>query len=228
MLEVIPPPLVYKLNLSKMWCMNVLCLCWTVRDTMRALQLYHRAHCVAGRNYQYISAVERMLVVTDQTLFHRSRWIVDYVIRSHSLALATQYLFVTRRNRKIIVTDRKGWRWRGKGCETCDRGGSLSYIDWCVVFSSQVARLELYIEIASVGADIGNGEEWGRERQRALRGRKRDRYPLSSFSPFPPPSSIPVGMKAERIGGMGKEGKDESGVKREGVVAAATNIPGMD
>jgi hypothetical protein len=36
-------------------------------------------------------------------------------------------------------------------------------------------------------------------------------------------------MKAERIGGMGKEGKDESGQKREGVVAAAaTNIPGMD
>lgn len=36
-------------------------------------------------------------------------------------------------------------------------------------------------------------------------------------------------MKAERIGGMGKEGKDESGEKREGVVVAAvTNIPGMD
>lgn len=93
------------------------------------------------------------------TLFHRSRWIVDYIIRSHSLGLATQYLFVTLRNRKIIVTDRKGWKLERTGCEMCDRGGSLSYIDWCVVFSSQVARLELYIEIASVGADIGNWEE---------------------------------------------------------------------
>lgn len=104
----------------------------------------------------------------------------------------------------------------------------------CVVFSSQVARLELYIETASVGADIGNREGGGGgcpKRESASKGRKRDRYPLSTFSPFSSPSSIPVGMKAERIGGMGKEGKDESGEKREGVVAAAaaaTDIPGMD
>jgi len=37
------------------------------------------------------------------------------------------------------------------------------------------------------------------------RGRKRDRYPLALF-PLLLPSSIPVGMKAERIGGMRKEG----------------------
>ena len=46
-----------------------------------------------------------------------------------------------------------------------------------------------------------------KERERAFRGRKRDRYPLSTFSPFSSPSSIPVGMKAERIGGMRKKGR---------------------
>lgn len=115
MLEVIPLPAIYKLNVAKMWCMNVLWLCWTARDTMRVLQLYRRAHCVARHNHQHTSAGRLMLVVTDQTLFHRSCWIVDYIIRSHSLGLATQYLFVTRRNRKIIVTDRKGWRRGGRG-----------------------------------------------------------------------------------------------------------------
>ena len=88
-----------------------------------------------------------------------------------------------------------------------------------------MARLELHIETANVGADTG-----GPERESDFRGRKRDRYPLVLFPLFlPSPSSIPVGMKAERIGGMGKEGKDESTEEREGVVAAAvTNIPGMD
>lgn len=51
-----------------------------------------------------------------------------------------------------------------------ERGGrgarcSLSYIDLYVAYSSQVARLELHIQTASVGADIGGRERQGQTSQ---------------------------------------------------------------
>jgi len=64
--------------------------------------------------------------------------------------------------------------------------------------------------------------------ERDFRGRKRDRYPLALF-----PLLLPLQYPSWDEGGAdwrnGEEGKDESGEKRAGVVAAAvTNIPGMD
>lgn len=64
---------------------------------------------------------------------------------------------------------------------------SLSYIDRCVVFCSQVARLELHIETANVGADTGRPD---RER---FQGEEKRSLSLSTFSPFPPPPVSQLG-----------------------------------
>lgn len=186
--------------------MCVLCLCWTASDTMRVLQLYRRAHCAVGHNYQYTSAAQRTLVVTDQTLFHRSGWIVDYIIRSRSLGLATQYLFVTRRNRKIIVTDRKGWRQRGRGARRVIAGVHYR-ISIGVLFFPLKWRDRNFILRSWVLVPISVTEKNGVERERALRGRKRDRYPLSTFSPFPPPPVSLLGWRRSGLEEWGKKGR---------------------
>jgi hypothetical protein len=52
----------------------------------------------------------------------------------------------------------------------------LKQRDWNFIFRPRV--------LVPTSATEKNGGGGG---ERALRGRKRDRYPLSTFSPFPPP-----------------------------------------
>lgn len=171
--EVATPPDSYRLDVSKMRCMDLfICVC-VCPPTSRVLQQWGSSNCITAH---IVRPATSAVSPNWSNSLSSSRWIVDYTIRSHSLGLATQYLFVTRHNRKIIVTDRKGWRWERGGGARC----SLSYIDRCVVFCFKwrdwnfILRPRMLVPIP-----VG-------ERERAFRGRKRDRYPLALFPLFLP------------------------------------------
>ena len=154
-------------------------------------------------------------IPTDQLLFQRVVEQSIIALQVTDWGLPTQYLFVTRHNRKIIVTDRRG-------------RGSLSYIDRvCFLFFyfffphkwrdwNFILRPRVLVPIS--GPEKEKGVEVQRERARFQGEEKRSLSPQHFFPLF-----VPLQYPCWDEGGADWRNEKEG----KGVVAA-TNIPGMD